>query len=92
MHRLQLSERATDDSDETAWIINEVLVRYIISILVGLTFAGDTSGIITKGIGPRPTAKDLHEKFPFRVNKRTYEIRRTMNLHHEGDDSNTRKH
>jgi hypothetical protein len=39
---------------------------------IGLTFAGDTSGIITKGIGPRPTAKDLHE-IPFGVNESTYE-------------------
>ena len=30
---------------------------------IGLTFAGDTSGIITKGIGPRPTAKDLHKSY-----------------------------
>jgi len=37
---IQLSERATDDREDTA-------------------FAGDTSGIITKGIGPRPTAKDI---------------------------------
>lgn len=29
---------------------------------IELTLAGDTSGIITKGIGPRPTAKDLHSR------------------------------
>ena len=28
---------------------------------MGLTFGGDTSGIIQKGKGPKPTAKNLHE-------------------------------
>ena len=37
------------------------MISFFFFWFIGLTFAGDTSGIITNGIGPRPTAKDLHE-------------------------------
>ena len=58
---LQLSERATEASDETACIINKLLNMFGYS--GGLTYGGDTSGITQKGIGPRPTAKNLRESF-----------------------------
>jgi len=54
---LQLRDRATEDSAETAWLLRSGRLDQKSGAM--RTFGGETSGIITNGRGPNPMAKDM---------------------------------
>lgn len=80
---LQFNESAIEDSAETAYEGHELQSSYWIDSI--RTYGGETSGIITKGIGPRPMANDLDR----RECTRLYEVFKS--IHYECECRNTRK-